>query len=54
VSDAIRVETPAASLDVLTPAAVDVAPLVPVQDVDYDPIRAMVRCAEAPGFLILR
>jgi ABC-type phosphate/phosphonate transport system substrate-binding protein len=27
---------------------------VPVQDADYDPIRAMARRAEAAGFLTLR
>jgi ABC-type phosphate/phosphonate transport system substrate-binding protein len=30
------------------------AGFVPVRDADYDPIRAMVRRAEAAGFLTLR
>jgi hypothetical protein len=30
------------------------AGFVPVEDADYDPIRAMVRRAEAAGFLTLR
>jgi phosphonate transport system substrate-binding protein len=31
-----------------------IAQFVPVKDADYDPIREMVRCARAAGFLTLR